>query len=114
MINAYGRALYEMIFASYMDMYAQELKQSEVSEDGDTSPDEDISPYDEVRNMIRDALEKGPYFKAYVVHPESKLDWNDVVNAHVEGYCQALEHVIEALKEDFWGTRILCWTQRLP
>lgn len=105
LINAYGSALHQMILASYLDMYSKELKELGVSEDGETSPDENRSPYDEVRDMIEDTLAKGPYFKAYVAHPESKPDWNDVVNAHVEGYCQALEHVIDALEEPFWGTR---------
>lgn len=105
LIDAYGSALRQMIFATYLDRYAKELKESEVSDDSETSPDEDMSPYDEIRAMIQESLKKGPYFKAYVAHPESPPDWNDVVNAHVEGYCQALEHVIDALEEDFWGMR---------
>ena len=105
LINAYGSALHVLILASYLDMFAKELKESGVFEDGETSPDKNRSPYDEARDMIQDTLAKGPYFKAYVAHPESKPDWNDVINAHVEGYCQALEHVIDALEEPFWGTR---------
>jgi len=103
LIDAYGSALREMIFAIYLDRYAKELKEAGVSDDAETSPDEDITPYDEIRQMIQESLKKGPYFKAYIAHPESQPDWNDVVNAHVEGYCQALEHVIDALEEPFWG-----------
>jgi hypothetical protein len=105
LIHAYGRALEQMILASYLDMYSKELKEMGVSDESDATPDENRTPYDEVRDMIQDALAKGPYFKAYVAHPESKPDWSDVVNAHVEGYCQALEHVIDALEEPFWGRR---------